>query len=194
MLGFLRRKRKLFTDEEQARIVAAAYADAPELPERNGRGKQVKWPTGLGAKGNEGVAGQVKQMPGAIGYVDYSDAKATGLKWAKVKNKAGKFVDATLEGWAQYLKGGPAIEAANAGAVAATATTGTVQAAQQFLTIEAIQKAAIDTPVSTMISQLSNQSSCWPRSSTSCSDSPSGISTSCGVSRQAWSRWGWMRK
>jgi phosphate transport system substrate-binding protein len=70
-----------------------------------GKGKEVKWPVGLGAKGNEGVAGQVKQTPGAIGYVELAYAKQNGLPIAAVRNKAGKFVVATV----------PAVTAAAAG-------------------------------------------------------------------------------
>jgi phosphate transport system substrate-binding protein len=69
-------------------------------------GSTVNWPTDTqGGNGNSGVAQIVKDQNGAIGYVDISDAKATGLKWAKVKNKAGKFVDATLEGASASLAG-----------------------------------------------------------------------------------------
>lgn len=57
-----------------------------------GKGKEVKWPVGLGAKGNEGVAGQVKQTPGAIAYVELAYAKQNNLPTAAVKNKAGKFI------------------------------------------------------------------------------------------------------
>jgi phosphate transport system substrate-binding protein len=57
-----------------------------------GKGKEVKWPVGLGAKGNEGVAGQVKQTPGAIGYVELAYAKQNNLPTAGVTNKAGKSV------------------------------------------------------------------------------------------------------
>jgi phosphate transport system substrate-binding protein len=57
-----------------------------------GMGKEVKWPTGLGAKGNEGVAGQVKQTPGAIGYVELAYANQNRLPTAAIKNKTGKFV------------------------------------------------------------------------------------------------------
>lgn len=62
-----------------------------------GKGKEVKWPVGLGAKGNEGVAGQVKQTPGAIGYVELAYAKQNSLPIAAVKNKAGKFVIASVQ-------------------------------------------------------------------------------------------------
>src|SRR5207302_2247310 len=57
-----------------------------------GKGKEVKWPVGLGAKGNEGVAGQVKQTPGAIGYVELAYAKQNNLATAAIANKAGKMI------------------------------------------------------------------------------------------------------
>ena len=57
-----------------------------------GKGKEVKWPVGLGAKGNEGVAGQVKQTPGTIGYIELAYAKQNNLPTAAVRNKAGQFV------------------------------------------------------------------------------------------------------
>jgi phosphate transport system substrate-binding protein len=58
---------------------------SPEWAGKVGRGTAVKWPTGLGAKGNEGVTGQVKQLPGAIGYVEL-------VPYASVKNKAGNYI------------------------------------------------------------------------------------------------------
>ncbi len=61
-----------------------------------GRGKEVKWPAGLGAKGNEGVAGQVKQIPGSIGYVELAYAKQNSLQYANIRNKAGKFVTPSI--------------------------------------------------------------------------------------------------
>lgn len=57
-----------------------------------GAGTAVKWPTGLGGKGNEGVAGLVKQTPGAIGYVELIYAKNNKLEFAAVQNRAGVFV------------------------------------------------------------------------------------------------------
>jgi phosphate transport system substrate-binding protein len=57
-----------------------------------GRNTSVKWPTGLGAKGNEGVAGQVKQLPGTIGYVELAYAHQNKLPFADVKNSSGNFV------------------------------------------------------------------------------------------------------
>lgn len=57
-----------------------------------GAGKSVKWPTGLGAKGNEGVTGHVKSTPGAIGYIELAYATQNKLPFASIKNKAGKYV------------------------------------------------------------------------------------------------------
>jgi phosphate transport system substrate-binding protein len=58
-----------------------------------GAGSVIKWPaTSRGGSGNAGVAQIIKSTPGAIGYVDYADAKASGLIFASVKNKAGDYV------------------------------------------------------------------------------------------------------
>ena len=71
----------------------------PEWKEKVGTNKQPSWITGVGvgAKGNDGVMGQVKQTPNAIGYVELTFAKANNLPTAEVKNQAGKFVAASLE-------------------------------------------------------------------------------------------------
>ena len=60
-----------------------------------GANDAVKWPVGLGGKGNDGVAAYVKQTPGAIGYVEYAFAKQNNLTYAQLQNKAGKFVPPT---------------------------------------------------------------------------------------------------
>ena len=62
-----------------------------------GKGKDVKWPVGLGGKGNEGVTGQVKQTPGAIGYVELAYARQNKLPTAAVRNAAGKFVEPSID-------------------------------------------------------------------------------------------------
>ncbi len=62
-----------------------------------GAGKSVSWPVGLGAKGNEGVTGLVKQTPGAIGYVELAYANQNKLPKAAIKNAAGKFVEPSIE-------------------------------------------------------------------------------------------------
>jgi phosphate transport system substrate-binding protein len=57
-----------------------------------GKGSAVNWPTGLGGKGNEGVAGLIKQTPGAIGYIELAYAVQNAMPYASVQNKAGKFI------------------------------------------------------------------------------------------------------
>ena len=57
-----------------------------------GKGKDIKWPVGLGGKGNEGVAGQVSQTPGSIGYVELAYAKQNKLPYANVRNADGRYV------------------------------------------------------------------------------------------------------
>jgi len=62
-----------------------------------GKNTSVKWPVGLGGKGNEGVAGQVRQTAGAIGYVELIYAVQNNISYGLVQNKSGSFVKATLE-------------------------------------------------------------------------------------------------
>lgn len=80
----------VFTD--YLTTVSPSWASGP------GRGKEVPWPVGLGGKGNEGVAGQVKQTPGAIGYVELAYAKQNNLSTAAMRNAAGNFVAPTPAG------------------------------------------------------------------------------------------------
>lgn len=75
----------------------AVYTDylaavSREWKEKVGAGKSVKWPVGLGAKGNEGVTGQVKTTPYTIGYIERAYATQNKLPMAELKNKGGKFV------------------------------------------------------------------------------------------------------
>ena len=63
-----------------------------EWKERVGAGKSLNWPNGLGAKGNPGVAGLIKQMPGAIGYVELIYAAQNKMAYADIKNKSGNFI------------------------------------------------------------------------------------------------------
>jgi phosphate transport system substrate-binding protein len=72
-----------------------------------GRGTSVNWPVGLGGKGNEGVAGLVKQSEGSIGYVELAYAVKNNLPYATLKNKSGNYVKANFE----------AVSAAAAGAL-----------------------------------------------------------------------------
>jgi len=70
---------------------------SPAWRERVGFGKSVAWPTGLGGKGNEGVAGLVRQTPGSIGYAELVYALQNKIPYAAVKNRAGKYVLPSLE-------------------------------------------------------------------------------------------------
>ncbi|MEO6263386.1 MAG: phosphate ABC transporter substrate-binding protein PstS, partial [Luteimonas sp.] len=65
---------------------------SPEWKARVGEGTSVSWPTGIGGKGNEGVAAYVKQINGSLGYVELSYALQNKMSHAAVKNKAGKFI------------------------------------------------------------------------------------------------------
>ena len=62
-----------------------------------GKNTSVKWPTGLGAKGNEGVAGMIRQMDGAIGYIELIYAVQNKIPYGSVKNSSGEFVKASLD-------------------------------------------------------------------------------------------------
>lgn len=62
-----------------------------------GTGTSVRWPLGLGGKGNEGVAGMIRQMPGAIGYIELIYAVQNKIPYGVVKNAAGSFVKASLD-------------------------------------------------------------------------------------------------
>jgi phosphate transport system substrate-binding protein len=63
-----------------------------------GSGTSVKWPIGLGGKGNEGVAGSIRQLQGSIGYVELIYAVQNNIPFGSVKNSAGVFLKASLEG------------------------------------------------------------------------------------------------
>jgi phosphate transport system substrate-binding protein len=71
--------------------------------EKVGKGTSVSWPTGIGGKGNEGVSGQVKQVPGSIGYIELAYAKQNNLSYADVKNAAGNYITPTIESITEAL-------------------------------------------------------------------------------------------
>ena len=79
----------VFTDYLTA--VSPDWANGPK------KGKEVPWPVGLGGKGNEGVAGLVKQTSGAVGYVELAYAKQNGLPAAMIKNAGGNFIAPSIE-------------------------------------------------------------------------------------------------
>jgi phosphate transport system substrate-binding protein len=72
-------------------------AVSPQWKQGVGVGKTVNWPAGLGGKGNEGVTGQVKQTPGAVGYVELAYAREGNLPTAALRNSAGQFVQPSVE-------------------------------------------------------------------------------------------------
>jgi phosphate transport system substrate-binding protein len=70
---------------------------SPEWKSRVGKNTSVNWPAGIGGKGNDGVAGLIKQQKGALGYVELVYAEKNHLSYGKVKNRAGEFVKADLK-------------------------------------------------------------------------------------------------
>ena len=71
-----------------------------------GEGKVVKWPMGIGSKGNEGVANYVKQTPNAIGYVEFAYAKLHSLDCTQLKNKSGNFVSPNINTFEEAAESG----------------------------------------------------------------------------------------
>lgn len=70
---------------------------SPTWQQKVGKGTSVEWPVGLGGSGNPGVAGEVQQNPYSIGYVELIYAIQNKLGYGMVKNKAGKFIDPSLD-------------------------------------------------------------------------------------------------
>jgi len=71
---------------------------SPEWQQKVGKGTSLKWPVGLGGKGNEGVTGIIQQTPGSIGYNELTYSLANKIPFAEIQNSAGNFVNATLAG------------------------------------------------------------------------------------------------
>lgn len=69
---------------------------SPEWNTKPGKGSSINWPIGLGGKGNEGVAGLVKQTPGAIGYIELAYAMQNKMAFASIQNKGGNFITPTV--------------------------------------------------------------------------------------------------
>ena len=72
-------------------------AISPEWAEKVGSGKTVEWPTGIGAKGNEGVTAQIVQTEGSLGYIEYGYAKQQDITTATLENKAGNYANPSGE-------------------------------------------------------------------------------------------------
>ena len=79
--------------------------------EKVGTGKSVQWPAGIGGKGNEGVAGQVRQTPGAIGYIELAYVLENQMTYAQVENKAGKYLYPSIEAVAAAAASKPEVSA-----------------------------------------------------------------------------------
>jgi len=97
-------------------------AVSPDWKSKVGANTSVAWPAGVGAKGNEGVSGQVKQTPGSIGYVELAYAKQNNLATAKLQNTLGAFVEPSLASTTAAIQ-------ASAQALAADVRASTVNAA-----------------------------------------------------------------
>ena len=76
-----------------------------EWEEKVGRGKSLQWPTGIGAKGNPGVAGTISQTEGAIGYIGSEYAFAQNISFALVENQSGNYIEPTIESISASAKG-----------------------------------------------------------------------------------------
>ena len=72
--------------------VSKEWADGP------GKSTAISWPTGVGGKGNEAVAGLIRQMPGSLGYIELTYALQNHINYGSVKNSAGNYIKATIEG------------------------------------------------------------------------------------------------
>lgn len=70
---------------------------SPEWNSKVGKGTSVKWPTGLGAKGNEGVTGQIRQMPGSLGYIELIYTEQNKILFGSVQNASGNYVKASMD-------------------------------------------------------------------------------------------------
>ncbi|MDR7463731.1 MAG: phosphate ABC transporter substrate-binding protein PstS, partial [Armatimonadota bacterium] len=78
---------------------------SPEWKARVGEGTSVNWPTGLGGKGNEGVAGLVRQTPYTLGYVELAYALTNRMTFGNVRNRAGRFIRPSLSTTTKAMEG-----------------------------------------------------------------------------------------
>ena len=78
---------------------------SPDWQSKVGFATSVNWPTGVGGQGNDGVAGQVKQLPNSIGYVELAYAVQNKLPWAQIKNKSGTYLEPSIDGATQAAAG-----------------------------------------------------------------------------------------
>ncbi len=76
-----------------------------------GKGTSIKWPIGMGGKGNEGVAGQIRQLQGSVGYVELVYAVENKIAYGSIKNAAGNFVKASLDAVTEAAASSPKMPA-----------------------------------------------------------------------------------
>ncbi len=86
---------------------------SPEWKSTVGEGSAVKWPVGVGGKGNEGVASYVKQIPNSIGYVEYAYALQNNMNYAQMKNQAGQTVEPNAKSFTAAAAGADWAKAKN---------------------------------------------------------------------------------
>ena len=78
-------------------------AISPEWKDKVGEGKTVEWPTGIGAKGNEGITAQILQTEGSLGYIEFGYAEQQGIPVASLENQAGKYIAPSSQSASQTL-------------------------------------------------------------------------------------------
>lgn len=95
------------SDGSGTSFIFTSYLSAisPTWQKQVGTGKSVSWPTGTGAKGNSGVAGVVKQTPGALGYVELAYAQQNELPMVSLRNQAGNFVAPSVDATTAAIAG-----------------------------------------------------------------------------------------
>jgi len=76
---------------------------SPDWKAKVGKGGSVSWPSGIGGKGNEGVSGQVKQVPGSVGYTELAYAVQNSLSFADVKNSSGNYITPSIDSVTEAL-------------------------------------------------------------------------------------------
>ena len=77
---------------------------SPDWQSSVGKGTSVKWPVGIGGKGNEGVAGSIRQLPGSIGYIELIYALQNKIPFGSVQNSSKNFIKASLESAPRRLR------------------------------------------------------------------------------------------
>jgi phosphate transport system permease protein/phosphate transport system substrate-binding protein len=88
---------------------------SPQWNQTVGAAKSVPWPVGIGAPGNEGVAGAIKGSPNTLGYIELNYALTSGIPYALIKNPAGNFIEPSLESTQAAVSNSPIVNSLPAG-------------------------------------------------------------------------------